>query len=251
MPASGAERVQTVTSRPHYVSRAGCDHSLMRQSSWLLAHLVTQARTHTHKHTIPTRMQLGDIVMNGYVMRRRGSLTPNHLLLLLFLLLSPTNSAAGPSGPQSVLHSTPPALAECQHDVAKIAADAARRSITSPARPAADAADSFMFVIKRGRLNVILEAVARKWNRWNSRLGRKWRRWDEVIGWRRGSRVARKSSDSACDYHFTGVSLCCDSAVDSEQLLPVGILPAIIAAHMHITTSSATLFSILSPSDDT
>lgn len=105
-------------------------------------------------------MQLGDIVMNGYVMKRRGSLTT---LLLLLLPPSPTNSAAGPSGGQSVLHSLPPALAGCQHDVAKIAAGAARRSITSPVRPAAAAAaDSFMFVIKRGRLSTILEAVARK-----------------------------------------------------------------------------------------
>lgn len=101
-------------------------------------------------------MQLGDIVMNGYVMKRRGSLTP------LLLLPSPTNRAAGPSGAKSVLHSPPPALAECQHDVAKIAADAARRSITSPSRLATAAADSFMFVIKRGRLNTILEAVVGK-----------------------------------------------------------------------------------------
>lgn len=42
-----------------------------------------------------------------------------------------------------------------------------------------------------------------------------------MIGWGRGTGVARKSGDSAGDYHFTGVSLCCDSAGDSERPLPV------------------------------
>lgn len=140
----------------------GCDY----RASWLgtlkIQTLLTPGKAHRE---VLTRGQVGDIVMNGSVMKHRDSVTP-----------PPPNSAAVPQGTGCI---TPSALGKMTAWCSRFAASAASFLITFASLELTVSC----LLLSKG--DWILKPAARKWNCWNSRcfhqLWRKGRQRDDWL----------------------------------------------------------------------
>lgn len=146
--ASGAQHIKYDNQTTPWIM-AGLDPFLIKSPQ-------NSAPSHTWQSTliVLTRRHLGDTVMNEKVRKHRGSVTP------------PDKQYCRPSGGQNVLHSQSPALERCQDDVAKLqrALHVAQLSLVC-----FTSADSFMFVSKQVRLNMISKPPARTCN-WSAEI---------------------------------------------------------------------------------